>query len=111
MRPSSLPPSLPPSLLLPSLPSFLPLSLPTILPSLPPSLRQARITCFDSRLLLFEANNNESTKEGGKKGGRESMQFNRSENRAMATHGFDFLKERMWDKENGGFVWRVAADG
>jgi len=111
MRPPSLPPSLPPSFLPPSLPSFLPISLPTILPSLPPFLSQTRVTCFFSRLILFEANDNESTKEGEKEGGREGMQSNKSENLAMATHEFDFLKERMWDKENRGFVWRVAADG
>jgi len=106
----SLPPSLPsflPSFLLVFLPSSI--SPPSLPPSLLPSLPQARVTWFFSRLLLFETtHDNEGGKEGGREGERKG---NKSENLAMATHGFNFLKERMWDGENGGFVWRVAADG
>lgn len=28
-----------------------------------------------------------------------------------ARHGFEFLKDRMWDEENGGFYWEVDATG
>ena len=28
-----------------------------------------------------------------------------------AEHGYRFLKEKMWDKENGGFYWEVDATG
>lgn len=87
---------------------------------------QARITWFFSRLLLFEADEKEGGKESGKDGGQNhegmtegenkgerarGLKSNRSENLAMAMHGFRFLKDRMWDRANGGFVWRVAADG
>ncbi|HLX64057.1 MAG TPA: AGE family epimerase/isomerase [Planctomycetota bacterium] len=28
-----------------------------------------------------------------------------------SNHGLDFLADKMWDKENGGFLWSVTADG
>jgi mannobiose 2-epimerase len=28
-----------------------------------------------------------------------------------ARHGYEFLKDRLWDKESGGFYWAVSADG
>jgi cellobiose epimerase len=29
----------------------------------------------------------------------------------VARHGFDYLRDRMWDDEHGGFFWEVSADG
>jgi cellobiose epimerase len=34
-----------------------------------------------------------------------------AETLAAAEHGFRFLRDRMWDKANGGFVWEVDATG
>jgi mannobiose 2-epimerase len=31
--------------------------------------------------------------------------------RAAADHGFRFLRDRMWDRERGGFYWLVTHDG
>lgn len=31
--------------------------------------------------------------------------------RERATHGYRFLRDRMWDRENGGFFWLVTRDG
>jgi cellobiose epimerase len=31
--------------------------------------------------------------------------------RAAAEHGFRFLRDRMWDREHGGFYWLVTRDG
>lgn len=28
-----------------------------------------------------------------------------------AEHGFKFLRDRMWDRENGGFFWQLSAEG
>jgi len=36
-------------------------------------------------------------------GGEESLQ--------AAEHGYSFLRDRMWDKENGGFYWQLNSDG
>ena len=30
---------------------------------------------------------------------------------AAAKHGFEFLRDRMWDKQHGGFYWEVDATG
>ena len=29
----------------------------------------------------------------------------------LARHGFEFLRDRMWDGEHGGFFWEVSPDG
>jgi mannobiose 2-epimerase len=29
----------------------------------------------------------------------------------MSAHGFQFLRDKMWDKEYGGFLWSVSRDG
>jgi mannobiose 2-epimerase len=30
---------------------------------------------------------------------------------AMSDHGFRFLRDKMWDKQHGGFFWTVSQDG
>jgi cellobiose epimerase len=37
--------------------------------------------------------------------------FKRKENLAAATHGYKFLREKMWDAQYGGFYWDVDATG
>jgi mannobiose 2-epimerase len=34
-----------------------------------------------------------------------------SEHLDLARHGFEFLRDRMWDEEHGGFFWEVDAAG
>ncbi len=58
---------------------------------------QARMVWFFSRL----------AREGYEKPG----QFTRDDLLAAARHGFEFLRRKMWDFENGGFYWAVDAAG
>jgi mannobiose 2-epimerase len=37
--------------------------------------------------------------------------YKRAENLQAAKHGYDFLKTKMWDGQNGGFYWLVDATG
>jgi len=37
--------------------------------------------------------------------------YRRAEMIEAAAHGFRFLRDRMWDKKNGGFYWEVDAAG
>ncbi|GAB4246535.1 MAG: cellobiose 2-epimerase [Acidobacteriota bacterium] len=37
--------------------------------------------------------------------------YARPEFRRAAEHGFQFLRDRLWDAQYGGFYWSVAADG
>jgi mannose/cellobiose epimerase-like protein (N-acyl-D-glucosamine 2-epimerase family) len=37
--------------------------------------------------------------------------YGKPEHLDAARHGFRFLKDRMWDPENGGFYWSVSPDG
>ncbi|MCG6926871.1 MAG: AGE family epimerase/isomerase [Acidobacteria bacterium] len=37
--------------------------------------------------------------------------YGKPEHLEAARHGFRFLKDRMWDPENGGFYWSVSSDG
>jgi mannobiose 2-epimerase len=37
--------------------------------------------------------------------------YKREENLRAAAHGYKFLRERMWDAQNGGFYWEVDAAG
>jgi cellobiose epimerase len=37
--------------------------------------------------------------------------YRRKEYLQAADHGYRFLKEKMWDKKNGGFYWEVDATG
>ena len=37
--------------------------------------------------------------------------FGKAEYVAAARHGFEFLRDRMWDPEQGGFYWQVDAPG
>ncbi len=37
--------------------------------------------------------------------------YGKPEHLEAARHGFRFLKEKMWDRENGGFYWSVSHDG
>jgi cellobiose epimerase len=37
--------------------------------------------------------------------------FGRPEHLAAARHGFEFLRDKMWDRQHGGFYWSVNSDG
>jgi mannose/cellobiose epimerase-like protein (N-acyl-D-glucosamine 2-epimerase family) len=37
--------------------------------------------------------------------------YGKPEHLEAARHGFRFLRDRMWDRENGGFYWAVSHDG
>jgi mannose/cellobiose epimerase-like protein (N-acyl-D-glucosamine 2-epimerase family) len=37
--------------------------------------------------------------------------YGKQEHLEAARHGFRFLKDRMWDREHGGFFWSVSDDG
>ncbi len=37
--------------------------------------------------------------------------YGTEEHLAAAAHGFQFLRDRMWDERNGGFYWEVDATG
>jgi mannose/cellobiose epimerase-like protein (N-acyl-D-glucosamine 2-epimerase family) len=37
--------------------------------------------------------------------------YGKPEHLEAARHGFRFLRDRMWDRENGGFYWSVTSDG
>jgi mannose/cellobiose epimerase-like protein (N-acyl-D-glucosamine 2-epimerase family) len=37
--------------------------------------------------------------------------YGKAEHLEAARHGFRFLKDRMWDREHGGFLWSVNHDG
>jgi mannobiose 2-epimerase len=37
--------------------------------------------------------------------------YGRNEHLAAAKHGYEFLRERMWDKNFGGFYWEVDSPG
>jgi mannobiose 2-epimerase len=38
-------------------------------------------------------------------------QYGRQGHLEWAAHGFDYLRERMWDREHGGFFWEVGPGG
>ncbi|HFA59190.1 MAG TPA: hypothetical protein ENJ83_00720, partial [Rhodospirillales bacterium] len=58
---------------------------------------QARMVWFFARM----------AREGYEKAGA----FTRADLLAAARHGFEFLRRKMWDFENGGFYWAVDASG
>lgn len=37
--------------------------------------------------------------------------YGKPEHLEAARHGFEFLRDRLWDQEHGGFYWSVSADG
>jgi mannobiose 2-epimerase len=40
-----------------------------------------------------------------------NSKYGKPEHLAAARHGFRFLKDKMWDQENGGFYWSVNNEG